>query len=1016
MSVPVPEGAALDERRPARPRRALPRPARGRPRLRFRNQQPLCAACGSSPRGRTPKPDHLAELGDGHRRAPGAARARRPVYFGDEFVDTPVYDGAALGAGAAIDGPALIEEPFTVVVVPPGLALPRSTTTALRAHAPHAERARRASSDAPSCARDRRGRVDRLIPPDDDGARRAARPASPTTSTGCSARSRSTRRASGPADRSRAGTAATPAFDALPAARPRSRSWRGARASRARRASPSASSTARSSAGRSATATASPRSATTSPTLDRDEQDARLDAAREFQRLLYEHACEGTYGDPVYGGNRDRRRLARDRVRRRRPAARLHRRRGRRGRDREPSTATPSSSAPGPAGATVADVLTAAGWSVIILEKGRNHLLDLDAAVRAARPLRQRRDQVLPPPLPRPRPAARAAHLPPRPRTTATACSPATSTTCRRPSAAAASTPTPSSPASARTTSALRTERGPVDGADIVDWPLDYDELEPHYAEAERSSAWPARPAPTRSRRGAAARTRCRRAPTCSARCSSAAAAERRGLHPYRAPTGVNSVAYDGRPACNNCGFCGGYGCPIDAKGDPIAPLRRALRTGRCEIRPEALRRPTSCSTRAAAGPRGVRYLDSRDPDAPTRGAAPRTWCWPRGAFETPRLLLRNGLGELATLVGRYLMYHFQTFTVGIFPFRLHGERGRARHPPPRRPHGRRRRAARPPPRRRAAVAPRRHRRARRRPGTRSTEAHDLPAGRAAHAARCATRALRDRLWVFTMQGEDLPQADQPHRPRPDGARRVGLPRRPGHLLAAPPRARRRRATAAPRLEAVHARRRRRRRRSRSTSPPLGELDRRPQPARRRADLAPRHGHAPAWATTRARPSCRPAAAAPGRRQRARRRLVGVPDVDRLQPDAHARRARDPHVARARRPRTAPLDRDLRVARVRRRRLRSSPQPPSVGLRPKTSLTLSPTLSPTSPKVTFIASPIEFSASVSPSRTPGSLTAPLERADGLVHRLAERVEPRRRPRPDRVVAAQLLTASPAALA
>ena len=32
----------------------------------------------------------------------------------------------------------------------------------------------------------------------------------------------------------------------------------------------------------------------------------------------------------------------------------------------------------GPGGATTADVLAAAGWSVIVLEKGRNHLLDLE--------------------------------------------------------------------------------------------------------------------------------------------------------------------------------------------------------------------------------------------------------------------------------------------------------------------------------------------------------------------------------------------------------------------------------------------------------------------------------------------------------------------------------------------------------------------------------------------------------------------------------------------------------------
>jgi hypothetical protein len=39
--------------------------------------------------------------------------------------------------------------------------------------------------------------------------------------------------------------------------------------------------------------------------LDEVEQDRRLDRAPQFRALLYEHACEGMYGDPVYGGNRD---------------------------------------------------------------------------------------------------------------------------------------------------------------------------------------------------------------------------------------------------------------------------------------------------------------------------------------------------------------------------------------------------------------------------------------------------------------------------------------------------------------------------------------------------------------------------------------------------------------------------------------------------------------------------------------------------------------------------------------
>jgi hypothetical protein len=38
---------------------------------------------------------------------------------------------------------------------------------------------------------------------------------------------------------------------------------------------------------------------------DGDEQDRRLAAHPELRRLLYEHACEGAYGPPEYGGNRN---------------------------------------------------------------------------------------------------------------------------------------------------------------------------------------------------------------------------------------------------------------------------------------------------------------------------------------------------------------------------------------------------------------------------------------------------------------------------------------------------------------------------------------------------------------------------------------------------------------------------------------------------------------------------------------------------------------------------------------
>jgi hypothetical protein len=39
--------------------------------------------------------------------------------------------------------------------------------------------------------------------------------------------------------------------------------------------------------------------------VDADEQDRRLEANPEFRGLVYEHSCEGMYGAPEYGGNRD---------------------------------------------------------------------------------------------------------------------------------------------------------------------------------------------------------------------------------------------------------------------------------------------------------------------------------------------------------------------------------------------------------------------------------------------------------------------------------------------------------------------------------------------------------------------------------------------------------------------------------------------------------------------------------------------------------------------------------------
>src|SRR4051794_38553483 len=119
MSVPVPEGTALSEAGLLDLAERFHDQHEAERGFCFRNQQPVLRGIRVVARGNTPKPDHLAELGSVSD-LDTARRGTRRAYWGTDFVETPVYDGMVLAPGTEIAGPALIEEPFTVVVVPPG--------------------------------------------------------------------------------------------------------------------------------------------------------------------------------------------------------------------------------------------------------------------------------------------------------------------------------------------------------------------------------------------------------------------------------------------------------------------------------------------------------------------------------------------------------------------------------------------------------------------------------------------------------------------------------------------------------------------------------------------------------------------------------------------------------------------------------------------------------------------------------------------------------------------------------
>ena len=118
MSVPVPEGPALDEPGLLDLAERFHDQHEAERGFCFRSQQPVLRGVRVIERGYTAKPDHFAELGS-VTSADGARTGTRDAFWGETWVPTPVYDGTVLGPGARVEGPALIEEPFTVVVIPP---------------------------------------------------------------------------------------------------------------------------------------------------------------------------------------------------------------------------------------------------------------------------------------------------------------------------------------------------------------------------------------------------------------------------------------------------------------------------------------------------------------------------------------------------------------------------------------------------------------------------------------------------------------------------------------------------------------------------------------------------------------------------------------------------------------------------------------------------------------------------------------------------------------------------------
>jgi choline dehydrogenase-like flavoprotein len=207
----------------------------------------------------------------------------------------------------------------------------------------------------------------------------------------------------------------------------------------------------------------------------------------------------------------------------------------------------------------------------------------------------------------------------------------------------------------------LLSEYGPIDGANIVDWPISYDEMEPYYDKVEKVVGVSGRvidhphqeprsskdfPFPPTAEHPIAKHID--------------AACERMGFHSIPMPRAIIPRNALGRKACSYSGFCGSYGCATGAKSSSRAALLdSAVATGNCEIRPESM--VTQIQTDDSGKVSGIKYRDKTDK---IHHVDAKIYVVAAQAIETARLLLLskgskypNGLANNSGQVGKNLIF-----------------------------------------------------------------------------------------------------------------------------------------------------------------------------------------------------------------------------------------------------------------------------------------------------------------------------------------------------------------------
>ena len=211
-----------------------------------------------------------------------------------------------------------------------------------------------------------------------------------------------------------------------------------------------------------------------------------------------------------------------------------------------------------------------------------------------------------------------------------------------------------------------RTVYGNIPGANLLDWPITLQELEPFYTRAE-------------DKLGVTGTHNIPRLPGNNNFKVMAAGAKRVGYtQVHTGNMAINAESRDGRPACQQIGFCMS-GCAIGAKWSTLyTEIPKAESTGHFEIRPDSM--VVKINHDASGKVTGVVYADK---SGTLQEQKARVVCVAGNSVETPRLLLNsesskfpNGLANSSGQVGRNYMRHMTGTVYAIMPGRVNFDRG----------------------------------------------------------------------------------------------------------------------------------------------------------------------------------------------------------------------------------------------------------------------------------------------------------------------------------------------------